>query len=152
MVRLSDEEKKTEATSSLLIKSVRLCPTPISLRLQVVLLMTPVERSQSSLSRRSRSSQSSNCPGQSSSPWYTRDSSPLPGNSSLSQAYNFSSDFINTQELRSGVVDLINESARNAVRYCRRSHGEDPDSDGGDAERGRPSKRRCDVTLMCKET
>jgi len=103
--------------------------------LSLWLALMKVERSQSILSCRSRSSQSSNYLGESSSPWYTKDSSPLPGNSLLSRASSISSDVINTQELRDEVVDLMNESAKNARRYCVRNHGEDPDSDGSDAER-----------------
>jgi hypothetical protein len=52
---------------------------------------------------------------------------------------------MDTQELRDGVIALINESARNACQSGGGNRGEDPDLGGTESER--PSKRRCDVTL-----
>ena len=47
-----------------------------------------------------------------SSPWDRRDSSPLPGNGTNSHSQV--SDFMNTQDLRAGVLDLMDHTVRNA--------------------------------------
>jgi|SRR5450756_825353 hypothetical protein len=77
-----------------------------------------------------RQSSQSSYSWQSSSPW-NRESSSSPAP--------------DTQEVRDGVIELMNLSARNARRGRGGNSREAPDPDGIDMER--PSKHRCDLAL-----
>ena len=94
------------------------------------------QRSHPNRPHESWSFQSPSFPGQLLSPsWDTRNPSPAPRNPLLSQAMggSLSSDFIDTQELRSGVIDLMEEAARKARQRNCHNHSEDPNFDGIDA-------------------
>ena len=101
----------------------------------IPLHFSPPMAVQSNQSHGSQSSPSSGYLGNS-SPWDRRDSSPLPGNGTNSHSQV--SDFMNTQDLRAGVLDLMDHAVRNA-RQCSGAS-----EDLVDVEL-RPSKRRCGV-------